>query len=126
MSHLSVGAETSRQGVSQPGFYNNDNYERAAKFLEWMAERIHTNAAYSTVGMLEVMNEPVHSGDYPNEAADMVKTFYSLAWNRIRDTESRLGVADADRLHIQFMVRPLPPPSTTHAQTTRHPPPSSH
>ncbi|OAQ83594.1 endo-beta- - protein [Purpureocillium lilacinum] len=92
-------------GVSQPGFYNNDNYERAAKFLEWMAERIHTNAAYSTVGMLEVMNEPVHSGDYPNEAADMVKTFYPLAWNRIRDTESRLGVADADRLHIQFMSK---------------------
>ncbi|KAJ6437124.1 C6 zinc finger domain-containingprotein [Purpureocillium lavendulum] len=92
-------------GVSQPGFYNTDNYERAAKFLEWMAERIHTNDAYSTVGMLEVMNEPVHSGDYPNEAADMVKTFYPLAWNRIRETESRLGVQDADRLHIQFMSK---------------------
>lgn len=70
-----------------------------------MTERIHTNATYASVGMLEVINEPVHSGDYPSQAADMVNTYYPLAWNRIRDTESRLGVSDDKRLHIQFMVR---------------------
>lgn len=70
-----------------------------------MTERIHTNATYASVGMLEVINEPVHSGDYPSQAADMVNTYYPLAWNRIRDTESRLGVSDGKRLHIQFMVR---------------------
>ncbi|KAL7957933.1 glycoside hydrolase family 5 protein [Trichoderma compactum] len=90
-------------GVSQPGFYTQDNYARAADFLEWMTERIHTNATYASVGMLEVINEPVHSGDYPSQAADMVNTYYPLAWNRIRDTESRLGVSDDKRLHIQFM-----------------------
>ncbi|KAM0517652.1 hypothetical protein ACHAPE_004624 [Trichoderma viride] len=90
-------------GVSQPGFYTEANYERAADFLEWMTERIHTNATYASVGMLEVINEPVHSGDFPSQAADMVNTYYPLAWNRIRDTESKLGVSDDKRLHIQFM-----------------------
>lgn len=69
-----------------------------------MTERIHTNATYASVGMLEVLNEPVHSGDFPDQAADMVNTYYPLAWNRIRDTESKLGVSDDKRLHIQFMV----------------------
>ncbi|UKZ69749.1 uncharacterized protein TrAtP1_010753 [Trichoderma atroviride] len=91
-------------GVSQPGFYTEANYERAADFLEWMTERIHTNATYASVGMLEVINEPVHSGDFPSQAADMVNTYYPLAWNRIRDTESKLGVSDDKRLHIQFMA----------------------
>ncbi|EHK49519.1 glycoside hydrolase family 5 protein [Trichoderma atroviride IMI 206040] len=80
-------------GVSQPGFYTEANYERAADFLEWMTERIHTNATYASVGMLEVINEPVHSGDFPSQAADMVNTYYPLAWNRIRDTESKLGAS---------------------------------
>lgn len=103
------------QGVDQAGFYNHDNYERAAQFLEWMAERIHTNDNYKSVGMLQVINEPVHSGDHPSEAADMVNTFYPLAWNRIRDREAKLSVKDDDRLHIQFMVNPST--STTSFQT---------
>jgi glucan endo-1,6-beta-glucosidase len=97
------------QGVDYPGFYTSENYERAAKFLEWMAERIHTNESYSNVGTLQVMNEPVHAGDYPNEAADMIANFYPLALQRIRDAEARLGVADGDRLHVQFMVRAIHP-----------------
>lgn len=96
--------EGAAQGVSAAGFYTHDNYERAASFLEWMTERIHSNENYKTVGMLEVMNEPVHAGDHAAEAADMIHTFYPLAWNRIRARESQLGVQDQDRLHIQFMV----------------------
>lgn len=92
------------QGVDYPGFYTADNYERANKFLEWMAERIHTNGNYSSVFMLEVMNEPVHSGDYPDLAADMIANFYPAAWSRIRAKESDLGVAEDDQLHIQLMV----------------------
>lgn len=68
-----------------------------------MTEKIHTNDTYKTVGMLEVINEPVHAGDHASEAADMIHTFYPLAWNRIRDRESKLGIKDQDRLHIQFM-----------------------
>jgi hypothetical protein len=102
-------AYTDGKGVDYPGFYTTDNFERAANFLEWMAERIHTNEAYWTVGMLQVMNEPVHANQYPSEAAYMISDFYPRAWQRIRDAEARLGVADADLLHIQFMVRaPFP------------------
>ncbi|KAI1185220.1 glycoside hydrolase family 5 protein [Nemania serpens] len=89
--------------VSSPGFYTGDNYERAYKFLEWMTERVHTNPAYFNVGMLQVINEPVHAGDYPSEAANMIANYYPGAWKRIRDREAQLGVADSDKLHIQFM-----------------------
>lgn len=70
-----------------------------------MADRIHTNDAYKNVGMLEVMNEPVHASDYGDEAADMIANFYPQAYQRIRDAESNLNITDSDRLHIQFMVR---------------------
>ncbi|KAI0870857.1 glycoside hydrolase superfamily [Hypoxylon argillaceum] len=89
--------------VDWPGFYTPDNYERAYKFLEWMTERVHTTPAYYNVGMLQVMNEPVHSNDYPSQAADMVANYYSNAWNRIREREAQLVTADSDKLHIQFM-----------------------
>ncbi|KAI0839897.1 glycoside hydrolase family 5 protein [Hypoxylon sp. FL0890] len=89
--------------VSTPGFYTPDNYERAYKFLEWMTERIHTNNNYRTVGTLEVMNEPVHSGDYPSQAADMVANYYPNAWTRIRKAEDKLNVAADKRVNIQMM-----------------------
>lgn len=69
-----------------------------------MTERIHTNENYWNVGMLQVMNEPVHGAEYAAEAADMVRNFYPQAWTRIRERESSLGVSQSDRLHIQFMV----------------------
>lgn len=90
--------------MAEPGFYTFDNYERASKFLEWMTKRIHTHGSYTTVGMLQVLNEPVHVDPWMDEAADMIKNFYPNAYQRIRDVETDLGVADADRLHIQFMV----------------------
>lgn len=93
--------------MDNAGFYTSENYERATKFLEWMAERIHTTEKYWNVGMLQVMNEPVHASDHSAEAADMIANFYPMAWKRIRDTEHRLNTADANLLHIQFMVRNL-------------------
>lgn len=69
-----------------------------------MAERIHTNGNYSTVGMLQVMNEPVHVNPWMDKAADMIKNYYPAAYQRIEDKEKSLGIAKADRLHIQFMV----------------------
>ncbi|KAG6007241.1 hypothetical protein E4U54_000049 [Claviceps lovelessii] len=91
------------QSVKQAGFFTPANYERAAQFLEWMTEMIHTNPAYKTVGMLEVMNEPIMSRTNPQQAADMIKNFYPLAWKRIRAREQKLAVKQQDRLHIQMM-----------------------
>jgi glucan endo-1,6-beta-glucosidase len=68
-----------------------------------MTERIHTNANYDSVFMLQVMNEPVHSGDYPGEAADMVANFYPQALERIRGKEDELGVGADRQLHVQYM-----------------------
>ncbi|KAI5866045.1 glycoside hydrolase family 5 protein [Durotheca rogersii] len=106
--HAGPGGQTTRQqftghSVDYPGFYTQENYERTYQFLEWMAERIHTNDNYRTVGTLQVMNEPVHSSEYPDLAANMVANFYPGAWTRIRDRERQLGVADNERLHIQMM-----------------------
>lgn len=70
-----------------------------------MTKRIHTNGNYTTVGMLEVMNEPVRSGKWKAEATDMRKNFYPKAFHRIQAMEGYLDVAESDRLHIQFMVR---------------------
>ncbi|KAF4996493.1 hypothetical protein FDECE_12409 [Fusarium decemcellulare] len=86
-----------------PGFYTPENYERALKFLEWMTKRIHTNGNYTTVGMLQVLNEPVHVAKWKAEAADMIENFYPKAFQRIQAMEGYLKVADSERLHIQFM-----------------------
>lgn len=98
---------TIAKSVPNPGFYTPENYERAYRFLEWMTKRIHTNDNYTTVGMLEVLNEPVHVAKWKAEAADMIKNYYPNAFKRIQAMEGYLKVASADRLHIQFMVSSL-------------------
>ena len=73
--HGAPGAQTTDAFTGQlnpsPSFFNDYNYERAYKWLEWMTEKVHTNPAYSTVGMLELVNEPVRTwdGKYPNAKA---------------------------------------------------------
>ncbi|KAH7311607.1 glycoside hydrolase superfamily [Stachybotrys elegans] len=89
--------------IPVPEFYTAENYERALKFLERMTNRIHTNANYTTVGMLQVLNEPVRTAAFRDKAADMIENFYPQAYQRITDMEESLSVAKADRLHIQFM-----------------------
>lgn len=59
--------------------------------------------------MLQVMNEPVHVSPYEDMAADMIENFYPGAYNHIQDMENSLDIEDADRVHIQFMVRYEPP-----------------
>ena len=92
------------QGTAVPGFFTDANYERANQFLEWMTERIHTNDAYRTVGMIEVINEPIKRRVNATDADDMLENFYPAAWDRIRGRENQLGVAEEDLLHIQCMV----------------------
>lgn len=93
-----------RQGLSTPGLYTAENYQRAVDFLEWMAERIHTNANYRTTGVLQVMNEPVHADEkYSTQAADMNANFYPAAYKAIRAKEATLGVSPSNELKVQFM-----------------------
>jgi len=69
-----------------------------------MTQRIHSNRNYRTTGVLQVMNEPVHASDYPDEAADMVENFYPAAYTRIRAMEQSLGVRPQNQLKIQYMA----------------------
>lgn len=91
------------------GFYNDYNFGRAEKWLSWMTNRIHTNNAYRSVGMIEVLNEPVsrHDGGnrYPAPGQDpgLVQNYYPAALKAVRDAESSLGVSDDKKLHVQFM-----------------------
>ncbi|KAJ3559849.1 hypothetical protein NPX13_g9479 [Xylaria arbuscula] len=99
----SPNEEFTGHGTAVPGFFTDANYERANQFLEWMTERIHTNDAYSTVGMIEVINEPIKRRVNATDADDMLENFYPAAWDRIRGRESELGIADEDMLQIQYM-----------------------
>lgn len=91
------------------GFYNDYNFGRATKWMTWMAQRIHTNNNYRSVGMIEVLNEPVsrHDGGnrYPAPGQDpaMIQKFYPAALKAVRDVESQLGVPDSKKLHVQYM-----------------------
>lgn len=85
------------QYTNNAGFYNSQQYDRTYQWLQWMTNLIHTTDAYRTVGMIEVLNEPI-----PGQAS-LVSQYYPSAMSKIRDTENGLKVADADKLHVQFM-----------------------
>lgn len=75
--HGAPGAQANDSDTGQlnpdPGFYDEYNYNRSYTWLEWMTTKIHTNSAYSTVGMLEIVNEPERTFDtakYPNAVAN--------------------------------------------------------
>jgi len=107
------------QICENPGFFNTSQYERAYQFLEWMTNRIHTNGNYSSVGMLEVLNEPARNAQLD---ATLISEYYPTAWSRIRAAEASLGVSSDDRLHIQIMVSPrlLPFSSSLRLSPKRH------
>ncbi|KIX09235.1 uncharacterized protein Z518_00314 [Rhinocladiella mackenziei CBS 650.93] len=94
---------------SDPGFYHEYNYDRAYRWLEWITDKIHTNPAYSTVGMLELVNEPERiksTAKYPDAWANshsMRQTYYPTAWSRIRAKESTLNVTSDAQLSIMMM-----------------------
>lgn len=111
--HGAPGAQSTDADTGQlnpnPGFYDSYNYNRTYSFFEFMTNRIHTNTAYSTVGMVMLVNEPERTWDttdYPNavsNAQSMRETYYPTAWTTIRDTESSLSIAASNQLHIQMM-----------------------
>ncbi|GAP88873.2 putative beta- -glucanase [Rosellinia necatrix] len=97
------------QNPKPAGFFNDYNYGRAEKWLAWMANRIHTNPKYRTVGMLEVLNEPVSMHDAggrypaPGQVPGLTDTYYPAALAAVRQAEAQLGVGDGAKLHVQFM-----------------------
>ena len=75
--HGAPGAQVTDPFTGQdnpdPGFYSDYNYGRAYQWLQWMTNKVHTNGNYSTVGMIELVNEPERSWDtsnYPSAAAN--------------------------------------------------------
>ena len=75
-----------------------------------MTERIHSNPGYASVGMIEVLNEPVSKHDdngnrypAPGEDPGLIQSYYPGALKAVRDTEAELQVPDDKRLHVQFM-----------------------
>lgn len=97
------------QNNKPAGFFNDYNFGRAEKWLTWMTKRIHSNSAYKSVGMIEVLNEPVSQHDkdnrYPAPGQDpaMIQKFYPDALKAVRDAEAELQVEDDKKLHVQFM-----------------------
>lgn len=97
------------QNNKPAGFYNDYDFERAKKWMSWMTKRIHSKPAYSTVGMIEVLNEPVSTHDkdnrYPAPGQDpgLVQKYYPGALKAVRDAEASLNVPDDKKLHVQFM-----------------------
>lgn len=69
-----------------------------------MTNKIHTDSRYRNVGMLQVMNEPVQEWRNGGQANDMRRRFYPPSYNRIRDTERRLGTTPNNFVHVQYMV----------------------
>ncbi|KAK1754049.1 glycoside hydrolase [Echria macrotheca] len=98
------------QNNKPAGFFNDYNFGRAEKWLDWMTRRIHSTPSYrAAVGMIEVLNEPVSrhdpSGRYPapGEEPGLTQTYYPAALQAVRAAESSLGVSGGDALHVMFM-----------------------
>ncbi|KAI0159654.1 glycoside hydrolase family 5 protein [Xylariaceae sp. FL1272] len=96
------------QNPNPAGFFNDYDYGRAEQWLTWMTNRIHNTPAYSTVGMIEVLNEPVsgHDADgrYPAPGEEtLVSSYYGGALAAVRNAESALGVSSDKALTVQFM-----------------------
>ncbi|KAL2013224.1 hypothetical protein VTN00DRAFT_749 [Thermoascus crustaceus] len=89
--------------ADQPYFYLSDYHSgRAYEFLEWMVEKVHSSDAFSNVGALEIINEPLQLTEN-GQTAWMVEHYYPSAVDRIRAKEKSLGVAEGDQLHIMMM-----------------------
>ncbi|KAF3937787.1 hypothetical protein ABW19_dt0205352 [Dactylella cylindrospora] len=89
------------QDAPSAGFYVSYQYNRAVTFLGWITKKIHTDPNFSTVGMLQVLNEPLAWEQ--DQTASMITEYYPKAWNKIRSVEKSLKVTGNKRLHVMFM-----------------------
>ena len=79
-------------------FYNDYNYERALKFLEWAANLVHTNDSFRNVGMLEVVNEPTNG---PSQAESLRTKYYPQAFQVCSFFERRNKKVIDEIFHIK-------------------------
>nr|WIM66263.1 beta-1,6-glucanase [Trichoderma harzianum] len=97
------------QNPKPAGFYNSYDYGRAEKWLSWMTNRIHTNPAYSTVGMIEVLNEPVSRHDgrgrYPAPGQDPNMDPDLLPRRPSKTVRDARGCAERSRTNYQLRMR---------------------
>ncbi|KAG5926866.1 hypothetical protein E4U53_002968 [Claviceps sorghi] len=99
------------QYTKPAGFYNDHDFGRAEKWLAWMTRRIHSHPAYASVGMIEVLNEPVsgfdpdHRYPAPGQVPGLVQKYYPAALRAVRGAETALYVPDTKKLHVQFMSK---------------------
>ncbi|KAH6958017.1 glycoside hydrolase superfamily [Fusarium avenaceum] len=97
------------QNAKPAGFFNQHNFGRAKKWLAWITDCIHTNPIYYSMGIIEVLNEPVSRHDkdnrYPTPGQDpgLIYQFYPAALRAVSDTEAMLNVSDDQKLHVQFI-----------------------
>ena len=115
--HGAPGAQTKNpftgQNPQEPGFYTDDNYERALKWLEWMTKLVYTVDELRNVGMLEVVNEPVQDDD---KASSMRSKYYPQAVEVSIPSDSR-------REYTMLMMRSVfgpPRRSSTSTRTTTY------
>ncbi|KAJ5618135.1 hypothetical protein N7537_003249 [Penicillium hordei] len=103
--HGAPGAQTAKnsftgQYAAKAGFYTDENYERALKWLEWMVELVYQTDEMRNVGMLEIVNEPARNEEM---GSSMRSKYYPKAVERIRAAEKKLSIDANDYLHIQAM-----------------------
>lgn len=66
------------QYAPTPGFYADYQYSRALSFLSWMTTNIHSNTNFRTVGVLEIVNEPVQNA---GSVGTMLSSYYPNAFS---------------------------------------------
>jgi aryl-phospho-beta-D-glucosidase BglC (GH1 family) len=87
--HGAPGAQVTNAFTGQlnadPAFYHESNFDRAYQWLEWMTKKVHTNLNYSTVGMLELVNEPErvwNTAQYPDAPENALRTRQVCSFRR--------------------------------------------
>lgn len=68
------------QYTSNPGFYQDYQFDRAYKFLAWLRQVVHENTEFRNVGMFEVVNEPLREFEDSGKTTYMRNTFYPTAY----------------------------------------------
>ncbi|GAA5987199.1 hypothetical protein JCM11641_006057 [Rhodosporidiobolus odoratus] len=98
----SVNETFTGQKTVVPGFFSDYNYGRAYKVLQNWTRLAHTDPDFSTVVMIEVVNEPKQ-----DSSTNLTSVYYPQAQKVIRATEQSLGISctgrNASCLTIQFM-----------------------
>ncbi|KAI8296174.1 putative glucan endo-1,6-beta-glucosidase B [Colletotrichum sp. SAR11_240] len=103
--HGAPGAQVAQnaftgQFAPSAGFYNDYQYGRAVKFLQYLRKLAHDHNEMRNVGMIELVNEPT---SWDSAVPSMRSTFYKNAYNAIRQVEKDLGVSANNYFHIQMM-----------------------